>query len=385
MSPARAAVMAGRGQDGVGPEPTRDGTHALRVTHVVPSLFRLKSGTLGGAERYAFELARHMAAVVPTRLISFGDADDRERVGGLDVEVIGHPWFVQGNRNNPFSLRLLPAMRGADVIHCHQRTVLASSMLALAGRLRGRRVFVSDLGGGGWDVSAFVSTDRWYRGHLHISEYSRFIAGHAGKPWASVISGGVDTTKFVTRSSPAPLGPVLYVGRLVPHKGIHDLVAGLPDGVPLEIVGQPYEPGYFEHLRSLAAGRDVTFHQNFDDASLVNAYHRAMCIVLPSVYDSGFQAPFKTPELLGQTLLEGMSCGLPAICTDVASMPEVVANGETGWVVQPNNPAAIRDRIQWLREHPRDADEMGRAGRRRVEQHFTWAAVVERCLTAYRA
>ena len=50
----------------------------------------------------------------------------------------------------------------------------------------------------------------------------------------------------------------------------------------------------------------------------------------------------KVPELLGQTLLEGMACGALAICTAVASMPEVVTDGETGFVVPPNDPAAMR-------------------------------------------
>jgi glycosyltransferase involved in cell wall biosynthesis len=229
-----------------------------------------------------------------------------------------------------------------------------------------------------------VSTDRWYRRHLHISEYSRWVAGHNDKPWARVISGGVDTEKFTERGAPSPAGCVLFVGRLLPHKGVHDLIAGMPDGVPLELIGQPYDASYYTHLQSLAAGRAVTFRHNVDDAALVQAYQRSMCVVLPSVYDSGFQPPFKVPELLGQTLLEGMSCGLPAICTDVASMPEVVVNRETGWVVPPNQPDALGDRIRWLREHPTQAAAMGRAGRRRVERQFTWEAVVERCLDAYR-
>ena len=54
-------------------------------------------------------------------------------------------------------------------------------------------MFVTDLGGGGFDVSAYVSTDRWFHGHLHISEYSRKVAGHERNPRARVILGGVDT------------------------------------------------------------------------------------------------------------------------------------------------------------------------------------------------
>jgi glycosyltransferase involved in cell wall biosynthesis len=65
-------------------------------------------------------------------------------------------------------------------------------------------------------------------------------------------------------------------------------------------------------------------------------------------------------------------------------MPEVVVNGETGWVVPPNRPDALGERVRWLREHPAQAAAMGRSGRRRVERRFSWEAVVNRCLIAYR-
>lgn len=354
-----------------------------RVVHVVPALFSSNGGVVGGAERYALELARHMAQRVPTRLVSFGDEAREERVDDLRVRVIGDPWYVRGLRFNPVSWRLFGELRGADVVHCHQHHVLASSLSAISGRLTGKKVFVTDLGGGGWDLSAYLSTDRWYTGHLHISEYSREIAGHAGKPWAHVISGGVDTGKF----SPDPAlprdGGVLFVGRIMPHKGIRYLVAATDPETPLLVIGRPYAPEFFEELRALAAGKPVTFRHDCDDAAVVEAYRRALCLVLPSVYRTSGGHETLVPELLGQTLLEGMACETPVICTAVASMPEIVEDGVSGFVVPPNDPAALADRIRWLREHPAEAREMGRAGRRRILERFTWPAVVERCLRYY--
>ena len=92
----------------------------------------------------------------------------------------------------------------------------------------------------------------------------------------------------------------------------------------------------------------------------------------------------RVPELLGQTLLEGMACGVPAICTSVASMPEIVQNGINGFIVPPNSPNALRDRISWLREHPIERRQMGAEARRRVLERFTWPAVVRRCLNIYK-
>ena len=155
----------------------------FEVLHVVPRLFGAANGVAGGAERYALELARYMANEVPTSLACFGPAPERyETMGNLRIHVIDNPWCVRNQSHNPVALRLLQDIRKASAVHCHQQRVLASSLAAAACRLSGRKVFVSDLGGGGWDVSAYVSTDRWYHGHLHISEYSRAIYVPWGNP-----------------------------------------------------------------------------------------------------------------------------------------------------------------------------------------------------------
>jgi glycosyltransferase involved in cell wall biosynthesis len=356
-----------------------------RVLHVVPALFDTADGVVGGAERYAVELGRHMANEVPTTLVSFGEKDRYETVGRLSIRVIGNPWYVRGQRTNPLALSLFSELRRADVVHCHQQHVVASSMAAFVCKLSGRRVFVSDLGGGGWDVSGYISTDRWYDGHLHISEYSRKVFGHQDKPWAHVILGGVDTEKFSPDESVRRDGAVLFVGRLLPHKGIDDLVKALPEDVTLEIIGQSYGEDYLRDLKAMAEGKHITFRHDCDDAALVHAYRKALCVVLPSVYRNMYGQETRVPELLGQTLLEGMACGTPALCTDVASMPEVVEDGVTGFVVPPNDPSALSAKLTWLRDYPREAREMGDAARRRVLEKFTWPAVVRRCLEIYAA
>ena len=69
--------------------------------------------------------------------------------------------------------------------------------------------------------------------------------------------------------------------------------------------------------------------------------------------------------------------------SSVASMPEVVVDGQTGFVVPPNDPATLRAKLEWLRDHPDDMTRLGQAGRRRVLQTFTWPAVVRHCLDVY--
>lgn len=359
--------------------------HATRVVHLIPAPFNAKEGIVGGAERYAYELARHMASHVPTALVTFGPKERSERHGQLDVRMIGRPWYVRGQRSNPFSLGLFSALRHATVVHCHQQHVIASTAASVYARATGRRVFVTDLGGGGLDVSAYWSTDNWYHGHLHISEYSKAVFGHEKYSRAHVIGGGVDTELFLPGPVEEKSDNVLFVGRLLPHKGINYLIEALPEGLALEVIGHPGDERYMTELSSLASGKNVTFRHDLDDASLLQAYRRAMCVVLPSVYRTLYGQETKVPELLGQTLLEGMACGLPTICTDVASMPEIVQHEVTGFVVPPNDPAALAERLRWFRSHPKEAQAMGAAGRKRVLAHFTWQNVVQRCLAIYAA
>jgi glycosyltransferase involved in cell wall biosynthesis len=354
------------------------------VAHVIPALFGA-DGVYGGAERYACELACHMADYVPTSLLSFGPRPRAYSAGALRVRVFGRPWHIRGEPSNPLHFGLLPELLRSDIVHCHQQHVLASTFSAVVARLTGRLVFVTDLGGGGWDLSTYVSTDRWYHGHLHISAYSRSLQRHLDRPRSHVILGGVDVERF--RPDPAALrdGTVRFVGRLLAHKGLNDLIDAIPADLPLELIGRPYDPRYLGDLRARAVGKHVTFRHDCDDAELVRAYQRALCVVLPSVYRNLYGGETPVPELLGQTLLEGMACATPVICTAVASMPEVVVDGLTGFVVPPNNPPALADRVCWLRDHPAEATRMGEAARRRILDHFTWSAVVLRCLDAYGA
>ena len=331
-----------------------------------------------------------MSERVTTRLVTFGATPRHERVGQLEMMVLDDARYVRGQRTNPVTPAMLGALRGASIIHCHQQHVIASTVAAAFARLTGRRVFVTDLGGGGFDVSAFVSTDGWYHGHLHISEYSRQVAGHGQSRKARVISGGVDPARFspAGRSSQDISGgqkPVLFVGRILPHKGVHDLIDAVAPDVPLRIVGHALDSEYLELLRTKAAGKKVAFVHDVNDEALVEEYRQAACVVLPSVYTMPDGQTTKVPELLGQTLLEAMACARPVVCTAVASMPEVVVHGENGFVVPPNNPVALGGSIDALLADTVRANEMGRAGRQRVLDHFRWDQVVDRCLDAYAA
>jgi glycosyltransferase involved in cell wall biosynthesis len=91
----------------------------------------------------------------------------------------------------------------------------------------------------------------------------------------------------------------------------------------------------------------------------------------------------KATELFGLVVVEAMAAGCAVVASNVASLPELVAEGKDGFLVPPNNPAALREKIVALLSDPGRSAEMGRAGREKVQRKFTWRATAERCLAAY--
>jgi glycosyltransferase involved in cell wall biosynthesis len=355
----------------------------MKVLHIMTAPFGAE-GVIGGAERYALELAGSMAERVPTTLLAFGARSRREQRGALQI-ITRRNWIHAGRfRLNPLNLAAWEEFRRADVLHCHQTHSFMASAALLYGKASGKPVFTTHLGGGGWSLHKLSNVDAWYAGHLHISQFSRTAFGHQQRANAEVILGGVDTAKF-SPAEGSPRDRVLFVGRLLPHKGVNYLIEAVDERTPLVIVGRrwPHAARFYDLLRRLAAGKDVTFCEDCGDPDLIAHYRRALCIVLPSVQQSVFGERHAIPELLGQTLLEGMACGAPAICTNICSLPEIVEDGVSGFIIPPNDPAALRDRIAWLQQHRERAREMGRAARQRVLRDFRWQSVVERCLAAY--
>jgi glycosyltransferase involved in cell wall biosynthesis len=88
-------------------------------------------------------------------------------------------------------------------------------------------------------------------------------------------------------------------------------------------------------------------------------------------------------EGLPNVVLEAMAAGKPVVATNVGACAEVVVNGETGWIVPPQNPPALAEAVLRLLKDPELAGTMGRRGRRRVEEHFTVDKMVHRTEAVY--
>ena len=359
--------------------------------HVVPTAFGA-GGLFGGGERYPLELARALAREVDTELITFG-AEARfvtdPQGGSLRIRVLRAATHLRGHPAHPVApaLPAAVALGRADVVHTHHLWSAPSQAAIVAARVAGKRVAVTDHGLPPSGLGALLP--RLVHRFLPVSAYSASVLG-APPARTSVVYGGADPARF--RPDPAEgRDGVLFVGRFTPHKGLDRLLQALPEGASLLCAGtfghdpDPPENGYADLLRRLAADRGVrvTFAERVPDDELPGLYRRARVFVLPSVHENCYGRRVAVSELLGLSVLEAMASGTPVVCSRIGGVPEIVADGETGYLVEPGDVDALRARLGELLADPVRADRMGRAARESVVERFTWEACAGRCLAAY--
>jgi len=214
------------------------------------------------------------------------------------------------------------------------------------------------------EISSFVSQ---HRSKCHIVPFgislSRFDVDEPGRKKVEQLRGG----------RPA----ILYVGRLVSYKGIEYLIRALQESdARAWIVGTgPLKESLVALARQLGISDRVEFLSDVSAADLVAYYHACEALVLPSITKA---------EMFGVVQLEAMACRKPVISTNLPTgVPWVNQSGITGLVVSPANVGELAAAIRRLLANSRLREDMGAAGRQRVEQHFTSEKMASGLLDVY--
>lgn len=322
----------------------------LKILQLTPTYFSPESN-LGGGERYPLALAEALSREHQVRLISFGRKSSSMALGPQFIQrIYGTRHWWQGNILNPQHVTFLRELGSADIVHAHQINTMVSDLAALGQRWRGKPIFLTDHGGGG----AVVLNRRlpWLHDWAQVilqSEFTRAFVPPRLRERAVVIRGGVDTKQFCPDSSVAKDGTILFVGRILPHKGIDVLIEAFRHwGNPayrLKIVGRVYDQRYERDLRKQAEGLAVEFVAGVGDEDLVGLYRRASVTVLPSVHTDAYGNYTATPELMGFTLTESQACGTPVIASAAGAMREFIREGVTGRVVPERDPCALAEAL----------------------------------------
>jgi alpha-maltose-1-phosphate synthase len=358
----------------------------------------------GGAGVHVSYLARELAGLVRLTVHCMG----ADRPGA----VAHRPWDRLASADQVLAaisadLSMTAAVAGAGLVHSH--TWYANLAGHLASMLYGiphvmtmhslepLRPWKAEQLGGGYALSswcervaagsaaAVVAVSNGMRADI-LATYPEIPAGRV-----HVITNGIDTAEYapdpaigvLERYGIDPGRPyVIFVGRITRQKGLPALLqaaARLDPGSQLVLcAGQPDTPELAAEVTSLVTGLRshrggvVWIPEMLAKPEVIQLLSHATVFVCPSLY-----------EPLGIVNLEAMACATAVVASRVGGIPEVVADGETGLLVAPGDPAALADAINGLLRDPGRAEAMGGKGRQRAVASFGWAAVAARTASLY--
>jgi glycosyltransferase involved in cell wall biosynthesis len=127
----------------------------------------------------------------------------------------------------------------------------------------------------------------------------------------------------------------------------------------------PEHQAYLKRLKDASKGYDIEIIENISDARLREMYSRSSAVLFAAINED-----------YGFIPLESMSSSKPIISVNEGGPKETIVDGKTGFLI--NSPAQMAEKMKFIVEHPAIAERMGREGRRRVEQNYSWELFFEK-------
>ena len=203
-----------------------------------------------------------------------------------------------------------------------------------------------------------------------------------GEKEITVIPNGVDASRYLRSRKRRHTGAdILYVGRLVPEKGVHVLLQALEavigeyPGLRLVVCGAGF---YEESLRQLARQLHIDDHVVWagflDEEDLVTMYNQAAMAVFPSLYE-----PF------GIVTLEAMAAGTPVIVSDTGGLDEIVSHEVNGLKVRAGDYRELAEAIRLILRQPFLANKLASNARRKVRDNYAWEVAGRKTVQCYQS
>jgi glycogen synthase len=360
----------------------------------------------GGAGVVADQLSRALARRMSVEVRCFGPREPRsdgitvrgytpwERLGGKE------PRFVPALETLSIGLAMARDHVDADVVHAHTwyadmgaqwiSTLYRIPLVVTLHSMEPLRPWKADQLGSGYLLSSWIEKTAVEAAHRVIAVSNKMredIVAHfdADPARVVVIHNGIDPEQFKRTDQREHLDRlgvkppyVLFVGRITDQKGIFhllDAVPRLPANVQVVLCASaPDTPEIEQRLRRRVAEMPnvLWINEMVPVPVVTQLYSHCAVFACPSVYE-----PF------GLINLEAMACETPVVASAVGGILEVVEDGKTGILVPPAQPDALAAALGRVLANPTAAREMGRAGRKRVEEKFSWASVAERTEQVY--
>lgn len=364
-------------------------------------LYNLTTTTqYGGVESFVWEVGKRLAARGLDTTILGGAGPIRRASEG--VRVITFPYTsrealrrIPGMRTQYNATKLMERLSlGArarrfiereafDIVHIQKPYDLPLAAWVRR-RVGSRLVF-------GCHGTDFFPGDRRFVGAVDTAvSCSAFNAAQIREHYGilpQVVYNGIDPEMFAPQPADYDLRRALagsarvifYAGRLVRWKGVQFLIEAVSRLAPkhdvsLLIAGQgEYRPALERRVEELGIGARIVFLGYIAPEELARYYALSDVVALASYANETFSI----------MSLEAMACARPVVGTRFGGIPEVIAEGETGLLAEPENSEDLAQKIAELLDDPERRARMGEVGRTRALEYFTWDRVTERVLQAY--
>ncbi|WP_254807827.1 glycosyltransferase family 4 protein [Natronosalvus amylolyticus] len=195
----------------------------------------------------------------------------------------------------------------------------------------------------------------------------------------SIINNGIDCDRFSPEQSDESKKQILFVGRLKPGKGVQTLLtafeqltADFPE-YSLKIVGNgPLLDDLVEMAHECNISTHIEFAGQIENNEIGEVYAESEVFVLPSLNEG-----------VPRTVLEAMACEVPVVTSDLDQLIPIVNNA--GFTVPSESPDKFQAAIKKLLNDAELQNEMGRVGRSRVKNHYSWNNTVSETLGIYKS
>ncbi len=195
----------------------------------------------------------------------------------------------------------------------------------------------------------------------------------------SVVVNGIDTNAFTYTGQVREKNALLFVGNTEDRKkGIKYLIEALemlPENITLTIVdkGPPEKCSVYNLINKKGLLHRVMFTGHIPHEKLLNLYRTKTLLVVPSLHE-GFGLP----------AAEAMSCEMPVVSTNAGALKETIGTDGAGVLVQPGDPAALKQAILQVLHSREKNTRMGKTGRKRVLEKFAWPHTAHKTLEVYK-
>jgi len=175
---------------------------------------------------------------------------------------------------------------------------------------------------------------------------------------------------------------LVYLGRIVPVKGLHILLKSLnyvKTPVNLVIVGPIGDLEYFKNVKKLIERENqkskhkITYLGTISEAEVIKIYQKASVFILPSFW-----------EAFPVVILEALSCETPVIATPVGGIPDIIKDHETGILVPVGDYLQLANAIQYLLENADLRWKMGREGRKLIIKQYSIEKACQKLCSIYK-